>query len=117
MFNVDLTYVGGMVSVGISVLLWVQVAGSSREDVTTMFMEVLQFTGMSLTFTNCKKQSAALLLALDIHSNVMLYVVSDGDHLFTLLFAFYHSETTVRVCGYCMQQCQIPVDSSSIFTA
>ena len=35
-FNVDLTYVGGVVSVSVSVLLWMWVPGPSRVDVTTM---------------------------------------------------------------------------------
>ena len=35
-FHVDLTSVGGVVSVGVSVLPWVWVAESSRVDVTTM---------------------------------------------------------------------------------
>ena len=88
-FNVDLTSVGGVVSVGVSVLLWVQVAGPSRVDVTTMLMEALEVTGVSLTSTNHERQSTALFWVPVIHSKVMLYVVSSSDHLFTLLFAFF----------------------------
>ena len=39
--------------------------------------------------TNCKRQSAALFLAPEIHSKVILYVVSSRLHLLTLLFAFF----------------------------
>ena len=52
-FDVDLTSVGGVVSVGLSVLCcrcWV--AGLSRVDVTTMLMETLEVTGVSLMSTN-----------------------------------------------------------------
>ena len=72
MFNVDLKSVSGVVSVGVHVSLWVWVAGPSRVDVTTMLMESLEVTGVSLTSTNCDRQSAALLQAPDIHSKVML---------------------------------------------
>ena len=78
-YDVDLT---------ISVLLQVWVAGPSRVDVTTMLMEALEVTGVSLTSTNCERQSAALLQAPDIHSKVMSHVLSSSGHLFTFLFAF-----------------------------
>ena len=39
--------------------------------------------------TRCERQSAALFLAPEIHSNVMLYVANTSPHLFTLLFAFF----------------------------
>ena len=107
-FDVNLTSVGGVVSIGVSVLL--QVAGPSRVDVTTILMEALEVTGVSLTPTNCERQSAALLWAPDIHSKVIFYVASSSDHL---CLHFYHSETCVGVCGCCVQQCQIHVDSSS----
>ena len=83
-FNVDVD----LTSAGVSVLLQVWVAGPSRVDVTTMLMEALEVTGMSLTPTNHDKQSDALLQAPDIHSKVMLYVASSSNHLLTLLFAF-----------------------------
>ena len=35
------------------------------------------------------RQSAALFLAPDIYSNVMLQVANSSPHLFTLLFAFF----------------------------
>ena len=62
-FDVDvvLTSAGGVVSVGVSVLLQVWVAGPSGVDVTTMLMEALEVTGVSVTSTNHDKQSAALL--------------------------------------------------------
>ena len=87
-FDVDLTYVGGVISVDVSVLLQVQVVGPSRVDVSTMLLEAFEVTGVSLTSTNHERQSAALLWAPDIYSKVMLYVLSSSDHLFTLLFAF-----------------------------
>ena len=87
-FHVDITSVGGVVSLGVSVLLWMLVAGPSRVNVTTMLMEALEVTGVSLTSTNYERQSAALLWAPDIHSKVMLYVADSSDHPFNLLFAF-----------------------------
>ena len=38
--------------------------------------------------TNLKRQSVALFLAPEIHSNVILYVASSRLHLFTLLLMF-----------------------------
>ena len=38
--------------------------------------------------TNLERQSAALFLAPEIHSNEMLYVASSRLHLFTLLLVF-----------------------------
>ena len=38
--------------------------------------------------TNLKRQSAALFLAPEIHSKVILYVASSRLHLFTLLLVF-----------------------------
>ena len=67
-FDVDLTSVGGVVPVGVSALLQVLVAGPCRLDVTTMLMEALECTRVSLSSTNCDRQSAALLWAPDIHS-------------------------------------------------
>ena len=40
-------------------------------------------------FTNLERQSAALFLAPEIHSKVMLYVTSSRLHLLTLLLAFF----------------------------
>ena len=70
-FDVVLTSVGGVVSVGVCVLLWVQVAGPSGVDVSNMLMEAVVVTGVSLTSTNHERQSATLLQAPDIHSKVM----------------------------------------------
>ena len=70
--NMDLTSVRGVVSVGGHVLLQVWVSGPSKMNVTTMLMEALEVTGVSLTSTNHERQSAALLQALDIYSKVML---------------------------------------------
>ena len=39
--------------------------------------------------TNLERQSAALFLAPDIHSNVILCVASSNPHLLTVLFAFF----------------------------
>ena len=39
--------------------------------------------------TNLERQSAALFLAPEIHSNEMLYVASSRLHLFTLLLVFF----------------------------
>ena len=63
---------GGVVSVGTSILLWVWVAGPSRVDVTAMLTGALEGTGVSFASTNLDRQSAALLQALDIHSKVIL---------------------------------------------
>ena len=48
-FDVDLTSVGGMLSVGVCVLLQVWVAGPSRVDATTMLMEAVEVTRVFLT--------------------------------------------------------------------
>ena len=44
--------VGGVVSVGLCLLLWVQVAGPSGVDVPKMLIEAVGFPGVSLTSTN-----------------------------------------------------------------
>ena len=62
-FDVVLTFVGGMVSAGVYVLLWVWVAGQSGVDVTKMLMEAVEATELSLTSTNHEMQSAPLLWA------------------------------------------------------
>ena len=88
-FDVDGTSAGGAVFVGVSVLLWVWKVGQFRGDVTTMLMEALEVSGVSLSSTICERQSAVLLWAINIHSKVMLYVASSNHHLFTLFFAFF----------------------------
>ena len=67
MVDVVVTSVGGVVSVGLCVLLQVQVAGPSGVDVTNMLMEAVEITRVSLTSTNCERHLAALLQAPDIH--------------------------------------------------
>ena len=46
-------------------------------------------TDVEMGFTNCERQSAALFLAPEIHSKVMLYVASSTLHHLTLLLAFF----------------------------
>ena len=45
--------------------------------------------GVEGSSTRHDRQSAALFLAPEIHSNVILYVVSLSPHLFTLLLVFF----------------------------
>ena len=47
--------------------------------------------------TNHERQSAALFLAPEIHSKVILYVASSRLHLLTLLFAFFPFRNFARV--------------------
>ena len=91
----------GVVLALLHVLLWVWVAGQSRVDVTNIIIEAVLIAWVSLTSTNHERQSAVLLQAPDIHSKLILYVVSSTDHLFTLLLAFYYSEICVEDCGHC----------------
>ena len=44
---------------------------------------------VEMGFTNLERQSAALFLAPEIHSKVILYVASSRLHLLTLLLAFF----------------------------
>ena len=55
-------------------------AGPCGADVTTMLMRMLVAARVSETLTNWERQSAALFHTPDIHSNVMLYVISSGDY-------------------------------------
>ena len=64
--------VGCVVSLGLCVLLQVRVAGLSVVYVINMLIEAARVAGVSLIATNHERQSAALLQAPDIHSNVML---------------------------------------------
>ena len=59
--------------------------------VTVSVFTVVDVDGVSST--NCERQSAALFLAPEIHSKVILYVASSRLHLLTLLFAFFHLRT------------------------
>ena len=51
--DVVLTSEGGVVSVGVLILLQVQVAGPSRVNVPNMLMDIVEVTGVSLRSTNC----------------------------------------------------------------
>ena len=64
--------VGAVVLAVLHILLWVWVAGPSGVDMTIMLIDAVGIAGVSLTSTNHDRQSAALLWAHDIHSNVML---------------------------------------------
>ena len=64
--------VSSVVLAVLCVLLWAGVAGPSGADVTNMLIKAVGVAGVSMTFTNHERQSAALLQAPDIHSNVML---------------------------------------------
>ena len=77
---------------------------------------MLTVTGpcLEVDSTKCKRQSAALLQAPDIHSKVILYVASSNPHLFTLLFACFHQEILPVVCGHCILLFQLPEDDDSI---
>ena len=65
------------------VQLLVQKAGPSVEEAVSMLTDV------EMGFTNLKRQSAALFLAQEIHSKVILYVASSRLHLLTLLLTFF----------------------------
>ena len=75
----------GRAEVG-SEVLWVQLlvwkAGPSLKEAVSMLIDVV------IGDTNLERQSAALFLAPEIHSNEMLYVVSSRLHLLTLLLVF-----------------------------
>ena len=91
------------------VLLWV--AGPSRVDITSMLMEALEVTGMSLTSTSHERQSATLLWAPDIHSRVIYIWQVPVTICLLCCLHFYHSETSVGACGHCIQECKIPAGS------
>ena len=86
----------GGIAVNVFILLQVWVAGLSGADAATMLMRMLAAAGVSKTLTNQGRQSAALFCAPDIHSRVMLYMVSSSDHQFTLLFAFLAIEKLLQ---------------------
>ena len=66
-----------------SEVLWVQLlVGLSLKEAVSLLIDV------PVGDTSLEIQSAALFLAPEIHSNVMLYVVSSRLHLFTLLLVF-----------------------------
>ena len=55
-------------------------AGPSGADATTMLMRMLVAAVVLGTSTNQDRQSSALFFAPNIHSNLMLYVMSASDH-------------------------------------
>ena len=67
------------------VWLLVLKAGPSLFKTDTMLIDA---DGMEGSSTRHDRQSAALFLAPEIHSNLILYVVSSNSHLFTLLLGF-----------------------------
>ena len=75
-------------------VLWVQLlvwkAGPSLKEAVSMLRDVL------VGVTNLEKQSTALFLAPEIHSNEMLYVASSRLHLFNLLLVFLPLRNHVR---------------------
>ena len=60
-------------------------AGPSAEEAVSMLTDV----DVEMGFTNLDRQSAALFLAPEIHSKVILYVASSRLNLLTLLLAFF----------------------------
>ena len=70
--------------------------------------------------TRQDRQSAALFLAPDIHSNIILLVANSSPHLFTLLFVFFSIQ---ELCEWfvlisnndvCTQEIVIPFGDSII---
>ena len=68
--------------------VWLHVlkAGPSVLETDSMLIGAEVVSG---GFTRCERQSTALILAPDIHSNVMLQVAYSSLYLFTLIFAFF----------------------------
>ena len=64
----------------VSLLVWK--AGLSFREAVSMLIDV------PVGKTSLERQSAALFLAPEIHSNVILYVMRSRLHLFTLLLVF-----------------------------
>ena len=62
----------GVVLAVLCIFLWVWVAGASGVDVTNILIKAVGIDGVSLTSTNCKRQSAALVWAPDIHSKSII---------------------------------------------
>ena len=60
-------------------------------------VSILTVAGIVINcLTNCERQFAALFLAPEIHSKVMLYVASSRLHLLTLLLAFFPFKNFAR---------------------
>ena len=72
-----------MVSKVFWVWLLIWKAGPSLEEAVSMLI------GALVGVTNLERQSAALFLALEIHSNEMLYVASSSLHLLTFSLVFF----------------------------
>ena len=64
--------------------------------------------------TNLERLSAALFLAPEIHSKVILYVASSRLHLFTLLLVFLPLRIMLEVYNHFRQLCQLLADNNSI---
>ena len=64
--------------------------------------------------TNCERQSAALLHAHEIHSNVILLVARLSPHLLTLLLAFPHLKIWWVVCDHFQLWYPLLGDNNSI---
>ena len=84
----DITGVGGVVSDVLCVWLLVRKAGPSFTEVVSLLM------GALIGETNLERQSAALFLAPEIHSKVMLY------YLEVYYLHFFHLEIWLEVCGH-----------------
>ena len=109
----DWTSAGGMVSVGASAFLWVQVAGVSGVDVATMLIgaqRVLECIWHPPIMTDSQLPSCELLIS--IQRWCYMWQVPVTICLLSCLH-FYHLETSTGLCGHCILQCQITVDSSS----
>ena len=72
-------------------------SGPSLCETDTMLIDA---DGMEGSSTRHDRQSAALFLAPDIHSNGIFYVASSSLYLCTLLLAFFHSEILQVACGH-----------------
>ena len=62
----------GLVLAVLHILLWVQVAGPSGVDGTSILIKAVGMAGVSLTPTNHERWSAAWLQVPDIHSKLIL---------------------------------------------
>ena len=83
---------GGCFSVSLTVsvfLIPLLVVTALTMFITVGFVAFEFFWCFSGSSTICKRQSAALFLAPEIHSNVMLYEASSSPHLLILVFSFF----------------------------
>ena len=65
-------------------------------------------TDVEMDFINLERQSAALFLAPEIHSKVMLYVASSKLHLLTLLLAFFPFRNHAKGLWYFLTVISVP---------